>query len=175
MNLAYVMSTDRGGNDVLLSRFAERLQAQGVRLAGLVQENVDREGDEPCDMLTRVLPDGPIFQISQSLGPHAKGCRLDPEALEQAVGHVMRHLDEDRVDLLIANKFGKHEAAGMGMRSVIGEAMARDIPVVTGVNPLNEAEFQTFCEGLATKVEAGLDPLLDWFVGVSRKDLAVGV
>ena len=161
------MSAERGGNDVLLSEFAAALEAQGVRLAGLVQDNVECGGsDAPCDMLTRVLPDGPIYQISQSLGPEARGCRLDPEALEQAVGQVQSSLETGQPDLLIANKFGKHEAAGRGMRPLIADALSRDIPVIMGVNKLNLDAFQEFCDNDATLIEAALDPLLNWFSGL---------
>jgi hypothetical protein len=59
----------------------------------------------------RVLPEGAILRISQVLGPQARGCRLVPAALETAVVLVVAGLSCG-ADLLIVNKFGKHEAEG---------------------------------------------------------------
>jgi hypothetical protein len=82
-------------------------------------------------MDVRVLPNGPILRISQNLGSVSKGCRLDPAALEAAVGLVEARLDPN-VDLLIINKFGKHEADGRGFRTVIAAALDLEIPVLVG-------------------------------------------
>jgi hypothetical protein len=109
----------------------------------------------------KVLPDGPIVRISQSLGKEARGCRLDPEALETAVESVLRRLGEG-ADILIVNKFGKHEAAGRGFRAAIAEALALDIPVLVGLNGMNEDAFQEFTGGLARQVTAEPEAVWDW-------------
>jgi hypothetical protein len=135
MHLAYVMTDRRGGTDLLLSALADKLRERGLRLAGIVQKNTECYDSSLCDMDVQVLPDGGFIRISQSLGPQARGCRLNPEALEQAVGQVTDSLlQEPLPELMIVNKFGKHEADGRGMRPVIGEAMALGIPVISGVN-----------------------------------------
>ncbi|MEP2505676.1 MAG: DUF2478 domain-containing protein [Paracoccaceae bacterium] len=129
------MAPGKGDTDLLLFDFAEFLANSGLRTAGTVQINTESVCDGPCDMDVRVLPDGPDIRISQSLGQHAKGCRLDPAALEAAVQIVAARLPQG-VDCLIVNKFGKHEADGRGMRDVIADAISRDIPVLVGLNPL---------------------------------------
>lgn len=170
MHLAYVMTQDRGATDLLLSDLAERLQAQGTMLAGIVQTNTECHDNALCDMDVRVLPRGETIRISQSLGAEAKGCRLDPAALEQAVAQVTGSLHGDTMpELVIVNKFGKHEADGRGMRPVIGEAMALGIPVISGVNALNIAAFQDFADGLAVQVDPTVDALLDWLAKVQRE------
>lgn len=162
MQLAYVMTETRGETDQLLSRFSESLLKNDVRLAGVVQTNTPCTDTHLCDMDVRVLPDGPIIRISQSLGTGARGCRLDPSALEQAVAYVQARL-ADRPDLLIVNKFGKHEADGGGFRPVIGQALIEGIPVLAGVNTMNHAAFLEFSDGLATRVEATEIALREWF------------
>lgn len=163
MHLAYVMTEERGATDRLLSELAERLQARGVRLAGIVQTNVECYDKELCDMDVRVLPDGETIRISQSLGAGARGCRLNPEALEQAVGQVSATLQSDPApQLLIVNKFGKHEADGRGMRPIIGEALAMGIPVISGVNKMNVEPFQAFADGMAVAAGPDLDALVAW-------------
>lgn len=168
MHLGYICTSARGETDRLLSAFAERLLSRGVVLAGVVQTNVECTDSDLCDMDLRVLPDGPVIRISQSLGPGARGCRLDPSALEQAVALVGAALDR-APQLLIVNKFGKHEADGRGFRPLIGEAMVRGIPVLTGVNGLNEGKFQAFAGGEANKVAPDLDSLDAWFARISAE------
>jgi hypothetical protein len=124
-----------------------------------VQINTECEADRPCDMDVQVLPDGPVIRISQTLGPGARGCRLDPAALEQAVAESEARLNAG-CDLVIVNKFGKHEAEGRGFRGLIAEALGLGVPVLVGVNHLNAPRFQTFCEGFAEPVapdETALD------------------
>ncbi len=168
MNLAYVTTTDRGATDRLLSQVAERLLAKGAKLAGVVQTNTDCVDSAKCDMDLRVLPDGETIRISQSLGEHARGCRLDPAALEQAVGYVSASL-EDAPQLLIINKFGKHEADGRGFRPVIGDALALDIPVLVGVNGLNHEKFEAFTDNAAQALEPELDAIVDWVERVTAQ------
>ena len=85
MQIGFVSATGRGACDIILSQVVDLLTARGLRLAGTVQENCERTDRAQCDMDVRVVPDGPRFRISQDLGRHAKGCRLNPSALEQAV------------------------------------------------------------------------------------------
>ena len=163
MQLAYVMTTERGATDRLLTALAERLAAQGVRTAGIVQTNTECYDNKLCDMDVRVLPDGETIRISQSLGEGARGCRLNPEALERAVGLVTSALNATPApQVLIVNKFGKHEADGRGMRPLIGEALAMGLPVVCGVNRMNVAAFESFAEGVSQEAAPDLDALVAW-------------
>jgi hypothetical protein len=101
------------------------------------------------------------LRISQDLGPQARGCRLDPAALETAVAMVAATLSSGTA-LLIVNKFGKHEAEGRGFRNVIAEAVAMDIPVLVGLNALNRPAFESFAEGLAIQLAATTGALMAW-------------
>ncbi|KAE9629939.1 DUF2478 domain-containing protein [Parasedimentitalea maritima] len=172
MHLAYVMTQDRGATDRLLSALAEHLQAQGASIAGIVQTNTECHDDALCDMDVRVLPKGETIRISQSLGPQARGCRLDPAALEHAVAQVTNSLHATPLpEVLIVNKFGKHEADGRGMRPVIGEAMALGIPVVSGVNKMNVEAFKEFSDGLAVAVEPSVEALIKWLTTAQQPEV----
>jgi nucleoside-triphosphatase THEP1 len=171
MKIAYTIAPGRGDTDLLLARLAERLLAAGVRTIGAVQINEDNPDCHRCDMDLKVLPDGPIFRISQSLGKDSRGCRLDPEALEQAVSRVGTGM-AGGADILIINKFGKHEAGGRGFRETIAEALSRDIPVLVGLNALNEPAFTEFTGGLAKQVEAETEAVWQWAVAATRAKVA---
>ena len=74
MRMGYTLAPGRGDVDLLLAEVAERLEGEGVKLCGTVQINSECETDGLCDMDVRVLPDGPVIRISQSLG--AGGARV---------------------------------------------------------------------------------------------------
>lgn len=166
MKLAYTMAPGRGDTDLILEKLAAGLSARGLNCCGLVQINTERVCDGPCDMDVQVLPDGPVLRISQNLGPQARGCRLDPAALETAVGLVAAGLSSG-ADLLIVNKFGKHEAEGRGFRDVIAQAVAMDIPVLVGLNALNQSAFESFAEGLALELPSDPAALIAWVADVT--------
>lgn len=161
MKLACTMAPGRGDTDLVLQGVAAHLAARGLRCCGTVQINSERADSGPCDMDVRVLPDGPVLRISQDLGRGSRGCRLDPAALETAVGLVAASLSAG-ADFIIINKFGKHEAEGRGFRDVIAEALARDIPVLVGLNGLNLAAFETFAEGMANLLPPDPAALTAW-------------
>ncbi len=163
MNIAYTMAPGRGDTDLLLQSVAQRLLDRGYRPCGTVQINSERPDSGPCDMDVKVLPDGPVVRISQSLGSASKGCRLDPNALETTVGHVETRLAEG-ADVLLINKFGKHEAEGRGFRAVIAEAVSRGIPILVGLNDLNRPAFETFTGGVAQRLSPDLESLESWLL-----------
>lgn len=159
--LGYVTTQGRGLADRLLADLASDLRARGWKLAGVVQINLDHHPDRLCDMDLHVLGQNHHVRISQDLGPHARGCRLDTGGLEQAVGLVEADL-ATRPALLIINKFGKSEAEGRGFRNVIGIALAEGIPVLTAVSRHNLKSFMEFSDGFAEPVEADAGSLLSW-------------
>lgn len=168
MKIGYTTTPGKGDMDQLLRSLAGALQARGLTVCGTVQINTECGGDMPCDMDVRVLPDGAVLRISQDLGPQARGCRLDPAALETAVGLVAAGLSSG-ADLLIVNKFGKHESDGRGFRSVIAEAVAMEIPVLVGLNALNRPAFESFAEGLAIQLPSNPAALMSWVKDVTAK------
>ncbi|WP_397541952.1 DUF2478 domain-containing protein [Roseovarius salis] len=161
MNIACTLAPGRGDTDLLLHGVAQSLISRGYHPAGTVQINTQSAETGPCDMDVKVLPDGPVIRISQSLGHGARGCRLDPAALERAVGHVAAGL-ADGADCLIVNKFGKHEADGRGFRPVIADALSRGIPVLVGLSRLNAAAFLEFSGGIAAQLPPRSADLERW-------------
>ena len=163
MRIAYTMTDGSRALDPLLAAVARDANARGLRLAGMVQVNRDRPGDARCDMDAIILPDGPVIRISQSLGPSARGCRLDPDGLESAVAAAEARLAAG-AEALVVNKFGKQEAAGRGFRPIIADALDRGARVLVGVNALNLPALEDFTGGLAEGVPAESDALLAWLM-----------
>ena len=162
MKFAFTIAPGRGETNLLLADIAAQLVAQGTRIAGTVQVDTDRADGGKCDMDVQVLPDGPTIRISQFRGVEARGCRLDTDALEQAVALTEQALARGDVDLLLVNKFGKHEAEGRGFRDAIAMALEAEIPVLVGVNKLNRDAFDGFSAGGAQELPADTASVLAW-------------
>ena len=159
--LGYVNIQGRGKIDDLLYALAEDLAGRGVRVAGAVQRNLPDKADTFCDMDLKILTGTRTIRISQSLGTHASGCRLDPQALEDAVGEVEASLNAPKPpDLLIVNKFGRQEAEGRGFRTAISAALVRDIPTLIGVRDCYLADLENWAGDMADSVSA--DQIEDW-------------
>lgn len=171
MKFGYILTDGDGQSDVLLCAFAKHLETRRLRLAGIVQTNTETTDGGRCDMDVRVLGGGPVIRISQSLGEGARGCRLDAGALEQAVAEVTARMDDD-VDLLLLNKYGKHESEGRGFRTLIADALDRDLPVLVAVNRLNLGSFLEFSAGLAEVLPNDHFGLQGWLGSVTRSAAA---
>ncbi len=162
MKIAYTMAHGRGELDLLLAELAKRLETRGLSTRGIVQTNSECAPDRLCDMDVQILPDGDVIRISQSLGKESQGCRLDPDAMAQAVTKVANSM-ETPYDVFLLNKFGKQEGEGHGFRDLVAEAAASGATVIAGTNPLNAEKFEAFADGMATEVAPDIDALLAWF------------
>jgi hypothetical protein len=160
VQLAFVTLSGRGATDALLADAVARIRARGIRPAGTVQTNPPCAGRDKCDMDIHVLPDGPVLRISQDLGAHSRGCRLDSAALETAVAETERRLAG--AEILVVNKFGKQEAERRGFAPLIATALDQGIPVLVGVNALNREAFEGFAGQLAQELPATPEAIADW-------------
>lgn len=168
--LGYVTLEEAGAADLLLASAAERLMARGWPLAGAVQVNPEGARNGRCHMDLHILSSHQVIRISQDLGALAKGCRLDPDGLESAVGLAEASLSgPEHARLAIVNKFGKTEIDGRGFRPFVGRALAMGIPVLTAVGAGNMAGFEAFAEGLAEPVSPKLDAVLAWAEAASAE------
>jgi nucleoside-triphosphatase THEP1 len=147
--------------DALIARCAAALVASGYRLGGIVQSNPHRDGRRRCDMYVKDLLGGDEIKISLHRGNEARGCRLDPDAFARIDAWIERAVLE-RVDLLIINKFGKEEAHGRGLRSVIADALIAEIPLVIGVSARNLCDFLTFAGDSATCLRPESEAITAW-------------
>ncbi|WP_157736067.1 DUF2478 domain-containing protein [Granulosicoccus antarcticus] len=153
MAFAGIPAADTGQVDRLLCDLAIRLERDGVRLAGAVQSDIERQGECRCDMSLRILSSDNRYPISARLGPLSRGCQLDPEALECAAWEVeslLRSASNNALpQLLIVNKFSKSEAHGKGFATCIAVALERGVSVLCGIGRLSLADFQGFTDDQA--------------------------
>lgn len=161
MQIAFATSGEAGGTDRLMAETVGRLSALGLRLAGAVQVNSQPPQGGRYHMDLSLLPSGEVIRISQSLGTLARGCRLDPGAIARAAGLVEGAVASG-ADVLIVNKFGKHEAEGRGFRDAIARALDLGVPVLVGLAASNRAAFEEFTGGIAVGLPPEPQALCDW-------------
>jgi len=147
--------------DEFLTRVANQLRAEHIRLGGALQENLPGDAGR-CSAMTLVdLSSRGRFRISQDLGSQAEGCRLDAQGIAEFVALLDRAPDQD-AELMVLNRFGRAEAEGGGLRTAFARAMEAGIPVLTAVRaPYTEAWSQ-FHGRLATDLPADIDAALAW-------------
>lgn len=157
--LGYITGFDDGQANVLLADLAATLRAEGVVLAGVVQVNEEVGEGRPCHMDLHILGRTESVRISQDLGPHSQGCRLNAAGLERAVGMVAAQMEAGAA-LLLVNRFGKQEAEGRGFRPLIGQALAAGMPVVIAVADGHIKRFEAFESGMGTQLHPSRDSVL---------------
>ncbi len=167
MRIACITADGRGETDRLISEAAATLEAEGFVLNGIVKVLQDMpEGSHHCDMDVRVLADNRTIRITQSLGEGSDGCRLNPEAIAEAVAAVDQASSLD-ADAFILNKFGPEEAEGRGFRTAIADALEKDIPVLVGLSAGEGSRkgFAEFVGDMAETLPANPDAILTWVRG----------
>jgi nucleoside-triphosphatase THEP1 len=159
--LGYITVRKKGATDRLLTDVARHLQSRNIPMAGAIQvDKIDTQAHR-AEMNVELLGTGEIIKISQNLGPFAKGCQLNSEALEIAAYKVFEALDgSERV--LILNKFGKQERDGQGFRDVIVKALDLDVPVLLGVNESLVESFVNFAGEFAHELPVDLEKITSW-------------
>lgn len=164
MRLARVTAEGRGATDRLLTEVGRRLEAEGAPVTGVVQSNIEFDPVRQCHMDLHVLGGGAAagLRISQNLGIDSRGCRLDPQGLEDAAGAVAAALATGRPRLLIVNKFGRGEVEGGGFRLLIGDALAAGVAVLCGTSAKNAAGFEAFAGDLAETLSPDAEAVLAW-------------
>lgn len=160
-----------GGDPVdgVLEQVVKELRHSGCRLGGFLQREI--ADDDGCCSITYLenLADGSMVRISQPLGSGSRGCRLNPHALAELAGTVLRDMEQG-VDLLVLNRFGKGESDGHGFRQVIEKAFLDGVPVLTAVRDTYAEAWNDF--GAEFAVGLGLDT--DQVVGWCRSVLPAG-
>ncbi|WP_244491202.1 DUF2478 domain-containing protein [Paramesorhizobium deserti] len=155
--------------DTVLAEVAAALRSSDLSIGGILQEeHYGFDGAHPITRL-RDLSDGTLIQISQDRGRHARGCRLDPGALAEA-SRRLEDTIERGVDLLILNRFGKSEAEGTGLRSIIERAILAGTPVLIAVRGEYIPAWEDFHGGMATWLPPEMGAVLGWCRAVTGFD-----
>lgn len=159
--IGYIGFKSRQPVDGLLTSCVAALKQKNVRLAGAIQASPEECAACSGALNLKDVEDGTIFNFSQDLGAGAEGCALDPQALAGISQRIADAVDRTP-QLVVINRFGKAEAEGHGLRSVIERAMLADVPLLVAVREDFEPEWTAFHGGLAERLEMNEDAVLAW-------------
>ena len=137
----------------------------GFRLLGWLQ---GQDGTRDCDchdIVLTAIQGGARRMITQELGGGSQGCRLDGGALAEIAGWLSADLAQ-APDLLVLNRFGKTEAEGGGLRAVLEQALALDVPVLVPVNRRQLPFWREYCGDLALELPCEAQEIADWLASV---------
>lgn len=170
-----LLYSDSISADLFISELGHSLRNSGIAVAGIVQQNLARPDRAKCDMRVEELASGRLLQLSEDRGREARGCRLDQGALLDAAALLSAAL-RDGPEIVLLNKFGKHEAEGRGLRDVLAEAVQLGIPLVVGVPYRNVDQWRIFAGSFAEECEIGSDRPKQWLsqYGLWMKQEALG-
>ncbi len=153
--------------DALLNDVVVELEAQGAKLAGVIQT----AGLEPgCDVLgvkLRSLAGDWDMPILQNRGREARGCRLDYGSIAEVTARISNNIPAD-TDFVFLNRFGRAEAEGNGFRQILQKCLESDFPAIIGVREDYLEDWTVFHGGLATQ----LPPDRHAILGYCRRQMA---
>lgn len=147
--------------DQLLLQACASLRSRGLRLGGMIQRS---SGDrDQCATSVHVvdLRSGEAFDIWESRGAYARGCRLDERGLMDAEAAILAAIAEG-IDLLVLNRFGRAESLGRGLLGCFAAAMAADVRILTAVRTPYLEAWAAFHGGLARNLPAETQAIVDW-------------
>lgn len=147
-----IVYADGAAFESFLEAATEAMAEDGVRLAGLIHQSRPAAARRKCDLYVKDLATGEIRGISDDRGPEARGCMLNTDSLLRAGETARRGLSPES-DLLVLCKFGKTEAAGGGLRSLVSAALDLSVPVLIGVPAVNLDAFRAFAGDLAHEID----------------------
>ena len=110
------------GDADFMARLARSLQARDLKVGGIIQRPSGECDDGHATLDVIDLHSGRAIRIWQMLGSGSQSCRLDTQGLADASVACQVAID-DRVDVMVIDKFGNQEAAGAGLRGEIAAAI----------------------------------------------------
>lgn len=145
-----------------LSAFARARSAEGLRVAGVIEEFGGTPGAGCSGRSLRDLVTGARHLISQDLGPGSLACHLDASRVADACQGALSAI-EAGCDVVVLAKFGKLEAARSGLLDAFAAAAERDLPIVTSVAPMFTSDWLRYSAPLSRLVDARPDALDAWW------------
>ncbi|MEG3618800.1 DUF2478 domain-containing protein [Magnetovibrio sp. PR-2] len=150
----------------VMKGFVDSLQAQGLNVHGILQEqpgdiDVPAEscGVDAIDINTRdkvELVRPTQYELDNKI------CSLDLSRLAEAA-QILRRAIAEGADIVVVEKFGKHEKDGGGISDDLMAVIAEPIPTVVSV-PKNELKsWNAFTGGMDVQLTCDLQALQSWW------------
>jgi len=166
-SLAAIVFENGDEVNAMVTDFALKLGAAGVRLGGFVQISEDTENCGCKDTYVLDLKTGQRTKILQDLGSGSQGCRVDPAALAE-IGQLVANALTHAPELVIINRFGKLESEGKGLRDEIATAALSGTPTLVCVSTRYLEAWRAFAPDLSEELTCAPDALAAWWQNVAN-------
>ena len=147
--------------DLIFEEVVNQLRSERIVVAGYIQKEIQQPAHCCSTVYVEDIASGSLQCISQALGSGSRGCRLDTAAMAAAIGTLLAQIDE-KIDLLVINRFGKGETEGGGLRAAIETAVLHDIPVLVGVRDTYMQDWVAFAGESFNALPPNTDSVLQW-------------
>lgn len=170
-SLAALVYEDNDAANAIVADFAAALKRRGHRIAGMIQTADILPSCDCREVFLRDVDTGETMSILQDLGTQSQSCRVDTAALAEAAHRIARAL-ERAPELLFVNRFGKLEAAGMGLYAEIGAAAAAGVPTLVSVSARFIDPWRRFTDGLDEELPCSAAALEEWWEALQGRGAA---
>lgn len=161
-NIAAVRYPRKFEIDLLFADVCWNLLERGVRVGGVIQTITPGiEGQCAASIQVVDVRSDAVFNVWENRGLDAKGCRLNEAGLLEMEPTLLGAI-EDRVDLLLVNRFGRAESLGRGLIGCFAAAIDARVPVLTAVREPYDIEWQRFHGGMGVELPPSLSAALQW-------------
>jgi hypothetical protein len=145
-----------------LAAFVRARLAEGVRVAGVVEEFSGQAGAGCAGRTLSDIATGRRHRIGQDLGPGSLACHLDASGVADACCDALAGIAAG-CDLVVLAKFGKLEAERNGLLQAFAAAIEQDLPIVTSVAPSFTGAWNLYASPLARFVEPRTEAVEAWW------------
>lgn len=163
---------DRAG----LARFVNALKKANVRVGGLLQEKILMGQDGMQRVEAVDIATGKRIPINRPTPEKWRNqvCSLDVSALAETTASL-RQAIQDKVELIVVEKFGDAERDGEGLTDEILQAIAAGIPVVIAVPDTNLDIWNARSGGMGDVVSCDEEELRRWWAAVRCENRGLAV
>ncbi|MCW8916083.1 MAG: DUF2478 domain-containing protein [Magnetovibrio sp.] len=153
----------------VLKTFVADLKKQGLNVHGILQSvpkdlvgkeagcGVDAYNIKAEEYVELVRPTQ--YELDNQI------CSMDLGRLAE-VSQILRLAIDDKADIVVVEKFGKHEKDGGGLSGDLMAVIAEDIPTVVSVPEIEKESWAKFTGGMDTTVECDINAIQNWWKNV---------
>ena len=153
------------GDRMALLKFIEKQKVLGVRVGGVLQEAIFDERGEIAGLNAIDVSNNQRIPISRP-AKNDDECGLDVSALAQTSG-ILRKAIDDRVELMVVEKFGELEQEGKGLVDEIMQTIVEGIPLLISVPQAALPIWQERSGELGAVLEFSEDAFETWWAGLA--------
>ena len=163
-SFAAAIYTRTTADRMALSRFVDKQKSRNIRIGGILQQALFDSSGRVTGIDAIDISTNRRTIISR---PAAKEhlCGLDVSALVET-SSILRTAINNRLDLVVVEKFGELEQSGKGLIDEILQTIAEDIPLLIAMPEAALPIWQELSGGLGSVVEFDEDSFEKWWQSV---------